>query len=315
MSLDDNLKIDSSEVKSKIVEFIRATLEKRDVDGLLILYKYCIESITNVHLAIEAVGRNNVKVIVTKGRSVNKQPREQMDLAEINKYLDLPEKNIIFISQERILNEIRNVFTGKYDLKSGLRYSEAIPAFNYNMSYFLLREMAQNEMEQKTFAPPMKKPSTQREKFIQRAIAHYKSQIRLRVLLAFLLAESENRSFCGSVNKTEWLLGLFTKFGTYHAADFLPLASLYRTQVLQLANHLGLQEFLNSKVFSRPPIFNYSFKLPVEEVDRILIRLESGYSVTNIVNETGLSLEAIKKVNYQYEISAYARNVPLMPKL
>ncbi|MFX0211780.1 MAG: hypothetical protein ACFFDT_37735, partial [Candidatus Hodarchaeota archaeon] len=194
MNLDDKLRIDAPVIKSKILTFIRSTLEKRDIDGLLVLYKYCIESITNVHLAIEAVGRNNVKLVVTKGRFVNKQPREQMDLKAINRYLDLPKKNIVFVNQEGILREIRNVFSGRYGLTEGISISETIPAMNYNLSYFLLRGIARKEIEQKTFAAPLKKPSTQREKFIQRAIAHYKSQIRLRVLLAFLLAETENRS-------------------------------------------------------------------------------------------------------------------------
>ncbi|MHA1969619.1 MAG: hypothetical protein ACW964_17705 [Candidatus Hodarchaeales archaeon] len=315
MNLDDKLRIDAPVIKSKIVAFIRSTLEKRDIDGLLVLYKYSVESITNVHLAIEAVGKNNVKLVVTKGRFVNKQPREQMDLKAINHYLDLPKKNIVFVNQEGILREIRNVFSGRYGLTEGISISETIPAMNYNLSYFLLRGIARKEIEQKTFAAPLKKPSTQREKFIQRAIAHYKSQIRLRVLLAFLLAETENRSFLGSVNKTEWLLGLFTKFGTYHAADFLPLASLYQTQVIQLANHLGLQEFIASKVAPHPPIYNYFFNLTAEEVDRILIRVESGLSVKQIAEDTGLSSEAIKKINYHYQSAAYARMVPLIPEL
>ncbi|MHA2055755.1 MAG: hypothetical protein ACW99F_19470 [Candidatus Hodarchaeales archaeon] len=315
MNLDDQLRINEPEIKSKIVAFIRSTLEKREIDGLLVLYKYCVESITNVHLAIEAVGKNNVKLVVTKGRLVNKQPREQMDLETINQYLDLPEENIVFVNQENILKEIRDVFSGRYGLKAGIAVSDPPPVLNYNLSYFLLRGLIQNEIEKKTFAAPLKKPSTRREKFIQRAIAHYKSQIRLRVLLAFLLAETENRSFLGSVNKTEWLLGMFTKFGTYHAADFLPLASLYRTQVIQLANHLGLQKFLTSKVAPHPPSYEYFFNLSAEEVDRILIRVESGFSVKQIVEDTGLSLEAINKVNYHYQSAAYARGVPLIPKL
>ena len=207
------------------------------------------------------------------------------------------------------------MFSGRYSITTGIAVSETVPVLNYNLSYFLLRGMAQKEIEEKTFAAPLKKPSTQREKVIQRAIAHYKSQIRLRVLLAFLLAETENRSFLGSANKTEWLLGLFTKFGTYHAADFLPLASLYRTQVIQLANHLGLQEFLTNKVAPRPPSYGYFFNLSAEEVDRILIRIESGLSVKQIAEDTGLSSEAIKKVNYHYQSAAYTRAVPLIPRL
>ncbi len=313
MTLDDKLNIDPAAVKHKIVDFIRSTLEKRDIDGLLILYRHCIESITNVHLAIETVGKQNVKVLVTRGRFLNKQPREEMDLATINQYLDLPVENIVFANKKGILREISEIFSEKYEPKFGM--TEAVQALNYNLSYLLLRDMARSEIEKKTFAPPTKKPLTQREKFIHKSIAHHKSQIRLRVLLAYLLAESENRSFIGSANKTEWLLGLFTKFGTYHAADFLPLACLYRTQVIQLANHLGLEEFFVSKVSQTPSSYKYFFNIPYGEVDRVLIRLEAGLSVEEVFKDTGIPLEAIKKVNYYYQASIYARTVPLIPEL
>jgi NH3-dependent NAD+ synthetase len=315
-NLDSKLIIDPTHVKSKIIEFIRSTLEKRDIDGILILYRDCIESITNIHIAIETVGKENVKVLVTKGRFLDKQPREKMGINEINKFLNLPVENIRFINKENTLREIRTLFLEGHDVKIGSIYSDGVPtSLNYNLSYLLLREIATKEIEKKTYAPPMKKPKSRREKFIHETIAHHKSQIRLSVLLAFLLAESENRSFIGSVNKSEWLLGLFTKFGTYHAADFLPLACLYRTQVVQLANHLGLQDYLKSKSFQTPSSYKYFFNLPFKDVDRILIRLESNFSINQIFTDTGISKETIEKVNYYYQASNYARTVPLIPDL
>jgi NH3-dependent NAD+ synthetase len=107
---------------------------------------------------------------------------------------------------------------------------------------------------------------------------------------------------------------LFTKFGTYHAADFLPLADLYRTQVIQLADHLGLQEFVASEKNQIPSSFRFLFDLPYEDIDRILVRLESQLSVEEIHKETGFPLKAINKVNYYYVSAEYARQVPLIPK-
>lgn len=315
MELDNLLRIDPADVKSRIVEFIRPILEKRGIDGLIVQYRDRIESITNVHLAIETVGRSNVKLLVTKGRLMNKQPREDMDLVTINKYLKLPEENIFIANKERTLHEIRVVFSEQYELKYGVLSHESVSALNYNLSYLLLREMASSEIEKSTYTPPLKKPASRREKFIQRTIAHHKSQIRLGALLAFLLAETENKSVLGSSNRTEWLLGLFTKFGTYHACDFLPLAGLYRTQVIQLANHFGLQEYLNSKKFQSPSIYQYFFDSNVDEVDRVLIRLEAGSSAETVHEDTDIPLELIKKVDYYYQVSNYARNVPLIPEL
>ncbi|MFX1515311.1 MAG: hypothetical protein ACFFC6_03320 [Promethearchaeota archaeon] len=312
MTLDKVLEIDPADVQTKITRFISSTIKKRDIEGLIILYRDCLEVMVNVYLAKEIVGTENVKVLVTKGRLIAKQPREEMDLPTINKYLNLPPENIIFVNKGKILQEIREVFADHYDIRFGL---ETVPVLNYNLSYLLLRDMAQHEIEKKTYAPPSKKPVSQRDKFIQRTIAHHKSQIRLGVLLTFLLAESENRSVIGSPNKTEWSLGLFTKFGTYQACDFLPLASLYRTQVIQLANHLGFQDYWGSKVPQSPSTYEYFFNIKVDDVDRILIRLETGSSEETIHEETKLPLESIKTVKRYFQTSEYARKVPLIPEL
>jgi NAD+ synthase len=310
MSLDNNLKINAANIKSKIVDFIRLILKQRDTDGLVIVFSDCIESLINVHIAKEIVGLENVKLLVTKGRFIYKTPKEAMSLTEINRFMNLPEENIVFANKEGALREIGKIFYEKVPI-----FYDTSPVLNYNLSYYLLKSMVTTDIEEKTFAPPMKKPSSTRERFIQETIAYHKSQIRLGMLLAFLLAETENKSVIGSTNKTEWLLGFFTKFGTYHAMDFLPLANLYRTQVIQLAEHLELQDYLITKEFKRPPSYNFFFGLKSEEVDRILIRLESGFSVQDILQETDFSLNAIEKVNLYYQASSYTRTVPLIPKM
>jgi NAD+ synthase len=175
--------------------------------------------------------------------------------------------------------------------------------------------MTRSEIEDTTFTPPYKKPTTDRELFHQKTIAHYKSKIRLYMLLAFLVAESENKSFIGSVNKTEWLLGLFTKFGTFHAADFLPLANLYRTQTMKFGVYMGLGGYLKTKKRETPTSYKYLFDLSYKEVDQVLIRLEEGMSIENIHLETDISETSIKKILNNYQGSDYARRVPLIPKI
>jgi NAD+ synthetase len=232
-----------------------------------------------------------------------------MSLTEINRFINLPKENILFVNMEGALKEIRKTL---YEREP--KFYDTSSLLDYNLSYFLVRSMAASEFEEKTYFPPMKKPSSPRDDLLQKTIAYHKSQIRLSMLLAFLRGETENKSVIGSTNKSEWLLGFFTKFGTYHACDFLPLANIYRTQVIQLAEHLGLQEYLNTKEFKKPPAYNFFFGLNSEDVDRILIRLESDFSIQEIFQETNFSLEAIKKVNFYYQTSNYARSVPLIPK-
>ena len=134
--MDDVLKIDSAEIKSRIIEFIGSTLKKRDIEGLLILYRDCLEVIVNVHLAKEILGKENVKVFVTKGRFIAKQPREEMDLPTVNKYLNLPPENVIFANKGKTLQEIRAVFSERHEIRFGFGL-DTVPALNYNLSYLL----------------------------------------------------------------------------------------------------------------------------------------------------------------------------------
>jgi NH3-dependent NAD+ synthetase len=314
MSLDDRFTIDPKKVETRIVKFITETLNRRDIGGFIVLYRDCVEAFVNIRLAGLAVGYENIKIILTQERFSPSPKTPEEDMRNILKYLDINKDNIIQINLEEPLTAISKIFMEKRDLVPAAGLSDSIPVLNYNLSYYLLRGMATKEIDEKKFRPPRKKPSSTREKFIQKSISHYKSKIRLNMLLAFLLAESENKSFIGHTNKTEWLLGLFTKYGTYHAADFLPLADLYRTQVLQLAEYYGFDEYLKGKAQDCPTSYNFFFNLTYREVDRILIRLVANLTPQEVFNETKLPLKAIEKINFHYQASDYARSVPLIPK-
>ena len=62
---------------------------------------------------------------------------------------------------------------------------------------------------------------------------------RVRMIILFDLAKKYKALVCGTENKSENLLGYFTRFGD-QASDIEPIEHLYKTQVYQLAEHLGL---------------------------------------------------------------------------
>lgn len=68
---------------------------------------------------------------------------------------------------------------------------------------------------------------------------------RMRMVILFDLAKKHKTLVCGTENKTENLLGYFTRFGD-QASDIEPIAHLYKTQVLELAKYLGIpDEFIS----------------------------------------------------------------------
>ncbi len=62
---------------------------------------------------------------------------------------------------------------------------------------------------------------------------------RIRMVLSYTVANLQNRVVLGTGNRSELLLGYFTKFGD-GAADLLPIGALYKTQVFQLAKHFQM---------------------------------------------------------------------------
>lgn len=64
---------------------------------------------------------------------------------------------------------------------------------------------------------------------------------RMRMIMLYDLAKKHKAMVVGTENKSENLLGYFTRFGD-QASDIEPIEHLYKTQVYQLAKHLGIPD-------------------------------------------------------------------------
>jgi NAD+ synthase len=71
------------------------------------------------------------------------------------------------------------------------------------------------------------------------AKANLRARARMAVLYSF--ANSQNALVVGTSNRTELLLGYSTKYGD-SACDIMPLASLYKGEIRELAKWLGVPE-------------------------------------------------------------------------
>ena len=69
---------------------------------------------------------------------------------------------------------------------------------------------------------------------------------RTRMIYLYYYANKLNRIVCGSSDKSETMMGYFTKWGDA-AADITPIMDLYKTQVRKLAIHLGIPQELALK--------------------------------------------------------------------
>jgi NAD+ synthase len=69
---------------------------------------------------------------------------------------------------------------------------------------------------------------------------------RIRMTLLYYHANRDSRLVCGTSNRTEYLLGYCTKFGD-NAADIQPILHLYKTEVMTVADEIGIPEAIRNK--------------------------------------------------------------------
>jgi NAD+ synthase len=141
---------------------------------------------------------------------------------------------------------------------------------------------------------------------------------RLRAVVLYYFANSERGLVVGTGDKSEIMLGYFTKFGD-GACDILPLADVYKTSVRNLARHLGLPERIRVKA-SSPELWpgqtaEKELGLSYEKLDRILWGLERWMTPEEIVVETGLKLAFVRRVRERWLKSEHKRRPPLAMKL
>jgi NAD+ synthase len=115
---------------------------------------------------------------------------------------------------------------------------------------------------------------------------------RIRKLLEYTHADRLGFVVAGTPNRLEYELGFFVKAGD-GAADVKPIAHLYKTQVYQLAAHLGVPE----EIRSRPPTTDtwslaqtqeeFFFALPWNEMDLCLWALDHDVPVGELATTLG----------------------------
>jgi len=127
---------------------------------------------------------------------------------------------------------------------------------------------------------------------------------RVRTNILYYYANSKNYLVLGSSDKSEQLIGYFTKFGD-GAADLTPIISLYKLQIREIAKYLGVPENIISKK-SSPHLWKdheaeEELGASYEEIDSILYCIvEKKLSVDETAKITQIEKSTIEKI---YELN------------
>jgi NAD+ synthase len=147
-------------------------------------------------------------------------------------------------------------------------------------------------------------------------LANIRARVRAAVLYYF--ANADHLLVAGTGDRSESLIGFFTKHGD-GAADFFPISHLYKTQVRELAKFLGLPERMAMKP-SSPQLYpghKLSDEVPLDydKLDPVLVGLFDLEMPPEMVSQkTKVPLDVVNEIIRRHKKSEHKRNPPLVIK-
>jgi NAD+ synthase len=124
---------------------------------------------------------------------------------------------------------------------------------------------------------------------------------RIRTMIAYFHADRLNYAVVGTPNRLEYDQGFFVKGGD-GLADVKPIAHLYKSQVYQLAEALGVPAAIRARTpttdtYSLPQTQEeFFFTLPLRTLDLVLQARTEGRSAAAVASELGYQPEQIERV-------------------
>ncbi len=150
------------------------------------------------------------------------------------------------------------------------------------------------------------------------AASNFKQRCRANML--YYHAEALNYAVIGTPNKHEVQQGFFVKYGD-GAADVMPIGNLFKTQVYQIARHLGVPDAIIKRT---PTTDTYSaeqtqeeffYQMPFEKMDLLWYGWENEYSPEEVAPVMEMTDEQVKKIFKNFarkkHTTEYLRTPPL----
>ncbi len=148
------------------------------------------------------------------------------------------------------------------------------------------------------------------------ALANIKA--RTRMVFLFEYSNMTKSLVCGTSNKSEMLVGYFTKYGD-GGVDIQPIGDLYKTQVWELAKYLKIPGVIISKKPTaglwKGQTDEGELGLPYRDLDRILFCLERKMDVSYIARALDFKKPVVERIKNMRVKSHHKRHSPLIPKV
>jgi NAD+ synthase len=142
---------------------------------------------------------------------------------------------------------------------------------------------------------------------------------RIRMSLLYYHASAMSRLVAGTGDRSELLLGYFTKYGD-GGVDILPIADLYKTEVRRLGEVLGINRRIIAKR-SSPRLWpghiaEEEIGSTYEVVDEVFrAKLDEGLTTSAVAARVRLSRPKLDAILSKYKASQHKREMPEICKL
>jgi NAD+ synthase len=293
----DALDIDNEQVTEEIVASLRTTVGRElRRKGAVVGLSGGIDSTVTAALCARALGPERVLAVFTPEADSDTETLELSRLAAESLGVDSVLEDITPLLQAARCYERRD---------EAIR--ELIPEFRSDWRLKIVLPSVLGSDLLRVFFLVVESPEGRQQK-VRLPAEHYLAIVaatnfkqRTRKMIEYHHADRLNYAVAGTPNRLEYDQGFFVKNGD-GAADFKPIAHLYKTQVYALAEHLGVPETIRS----RPPTTDtyslpqsqeeFYFSLPHEKMDLCLYAHNHGLPPEAVAEAVDLSVEDVERV-------------------
>lgn len=307
-----NLVQTTDQICSKLKEQLR-TLKRK---GLIVAISGGIDSSVTLALAVKALGKDRVLALQMPERhsadetlSLSDLLAQTFDVESIHEDISGPLEAVNFYQRyEKAVQQLIPEYTDQWKSKIVVPNVVHKPGFTY---FSIIAQPPAGEVVKKRL--PLKP-------YLE-IVAATNFKQRIRKMFEYYHADRLNFAVTGTPNRLEYDQGFFVKLGD-GAADIKPIAHLYKTQVYQLAEYLGVPQEICKRLpttdtYSLPQTQDeFYFSLPYDKMDICLYGKNNGFSAAEIAPQVGLTTEQVenvfKDIDSKRAATRYLHQQPMM---
>jgi len=311
----DILKINCEFEAERICVFIKEQMRLMHRYGIIIGISGGVDSALSAVLSVRAIGRDKVLGLILPEKesspiSAEYALKQAKELGIMTETIDItPALEALGTYEKRdaiakaVFPEYNSAFKLKITLPPDLLSKDALNFFTLTI------------FDEKGNTKSMRLKNEQSQGIVAATCTKH----RTRMMVQYYHAEKNNYLVCGTTNKSEAIQGLFVKYGD-GGVDIEPLAHLYKNQVFQLVEHLGvIKEIIQRSpcpdTYSAPVTDEeWYFRIPYKQLDLLLYAWDNKVDILKICKVMDLTKEQVKRVfrdfSSKFNATKHLRQLP-----